>query len=67
MAFKKRQAEEEFISERKEAAKALALKDQEGRQFYSYAEKCLKEWSEQGKNVKPLILELKNKQGKLFQ
>lgn len=67
MSIKKNLAEEEFLNERREAAKALALKDQEGRQFYSYAEKCLKEWNDSGKNVKPLILELKTKQGKLFQ
>jgi len=36
------------------------LLDQQQKNFYSYAEKCIGEWQSQGKNVKPLILELKN-------
>jgi hypothetical protein len=37
-----------------------ALQDQQEKNFYSYAEKCVSEWDTQGKNVKPLIMELKN-------
>ena len=37
-----------------------ALQDQQEKNFYSYAEKCIDEWQGQGKNVKPLIIELKN-------
>jgi len=36
------------------------LLDQNEKNFYSYTEKCIKEWQAQGKNVKPLIMELKN-------
>ena len=39
---------------------AQALLDQQEKNFYSYAERCIAEWQAQGKNVKPLILELKN-------
>ena len=37
-----------------------SLQDQQDKNFYSYAEKCISEWQAQGKNVKPLIMELKN-------
>ena len=42
------------------ALKTQALLDQQEKNFYSYAEKCIEEWQGQGKNVKPLIMELKN-------
>lgn len=40
--------------------KAQALLDQQEKNFYSYAERCIKEWQDAGKNVKPLVMELKN-------
>lgn len=40
--------------------KSQALLDQQEKQFYSYAEKCIQGWNDTGKNVKPLILELKS-------
>ena len=40
--------------------KTQALLDQQEKNFYSYAEKCIQDWQAQGKNVKPLIMELKN-------
>jgi len=39
---------------------AKEMLETEDIKFASYAEKCMKEWSDTGKNVKPLILELKN-------
>lgn len=42
-----------------DAATSTALLDHKEKEFYSYAERCIKEWQEAGKNVKPLILELK--------
>ena len=42
------------------ATKTQALLDQKDKQFYSYAEQCIKEWKDQGKNVTPLIMELKS-------
>jgi len=28
--------------------------------FKSYAEKCLKEWQDNGKNITPMLIELRN-------
>lgn len=50
----------EYQSDLEAAAKAQALLDQQEKNFYSYAEQCINQWQEQGKNVKPLIMELKN-------
>ena len=36
------------------------MADQHEKNFYGYAEKCIKEWQDSGKNVKPIIMELKN-------
>ncbi len=60
MDIKKKRAEDDFIRELQESSKTQALLDQKEKEFYSYAEKCIKEWQDAGKNVKPLILELKN-------
>jgi len=50
----------EFQESQVNALKTQALADQQEKNFYSYAEKCINEWQGQGKNVKPLIMELKN-------
>lgn len=50
----------EFIRDQEAAYKAQALLDQQEKNFYSYAEQCINQWQAQGKNVKPLIMELKN-------
>mgnify|MGYP007086555958 CR=1 FL=1 len=50
----------EFRDEQVNALKTQALLDQQEKNFYSYAEKCIQDWQAQGKNVKPLIMELKN-------
>ena len=34
--------------------------EQQEKNFYTYAEQAISEWQGQGKNVKPLIMELKN-------
>ncbi len=57
--FKEKLAEEEFRTEMEAQTSAQALLDQQEKNFYSYAEQCIKEWQATGKNVKPLILELK--------
>jgi hypothetical protein len=41
------------------------LLDQQEKNFYQYAEQAVKNWGEQGKEVKPLILELKNYKKKI--
>lgn len=60
MDFKARRAEQEALIEEELARQAIKMQDDDQLQFHSYAEKCLKEWSAQGKNITPLILELKN-------
>ncbi|CDW72209.1 UNKNOWN [Stylonychia lemnae] len=55
-----KKAEEDYKKQLEETTKAKALLDQNDKEFYSYAEKCIKEWQDAGKNVTPLILELKN-------
>lgn len=57
---KKQNAIAEFQTDQAQALKVRALNDQQEKNFYSYAEKCIGEWQAQGKNVKPLIMELKN-------
>lgn len=49
----------QYRKELEEATRAQALLDQQEKNFYSYAEQAVKEWQNNGKNVKPLILELK--------
>ena len=61
-----KKAEEDFKSELAEAARTQALLDQQEKGFYSYAEQALKEWQQKGKNVTPMILELKNYKKKVF-
>ena len=51
---------QEFVADQEAACKAQALLDQQEKNFYSYAEQCINQWQAQGKNVKPLIMELKN-------
>jgi len=53
------------VSDQYTALRNQALSDQQEKNFYSYAEKCIAEWQSQGKNVKPLILELKNYRKKI--
>ena len=58
--------QEKFVNDQHEALHNQSLVDQQQKNFYSYAEKCIAEWQSQGKNVKPLILELKNYKKKIF-
>lgn len=63
---RRKKAEDEYVKQIHEAADSAALLDQKEKEFYSYAEKCIKEWQDQGKNVRPLILELKNYKKQVF-
>lgn len=58
--IKNRIAVQEFQHQQAESLKTQALLDQQEKNFYSYAEKCIEDWQKEGKNVKPLIMELKN-------
>lgn len=55
---KHKKAEKEFIKELEDADRVKVALDQDEEVFNSYAERCLKEWNDNGKNVKPLLLEL---------
>lgn len=63
---RQKKAEEEFKVDLVDAARTQALLDQQEKGFYSYAEQALKEWQTKGKNVTPMILELKNYKKKVF-
>ena len=63
---RQKKAEEDFKNELADAARTQALLDQQEKGFYSYAEQALKEWQAKGKNVTPMILELKNYKKKVF-
>lgn len=63
---RRKAAEEEYVRDMHTAATSYAMLDQKEKEFYSYAEKCIKEWQDAGKNVKPLILELKSYKKKVF-
>ena len=62
---KKQRAEAEFVADKTQAAMAQALTDQQEKAYYSYAEKCIKEWKDAGKNIKPLLIELKTYKDKV--
>ncbi len=53
-------AEEAFRKDNQASVEAQALLDQQEKGFYSYAERCIRDWEAAGKNVKPLLIELKN-------
>jgi len=57
-AQKQRKLEDEIQKEFDDALRMKAAVAEEDRVFQSYAEKCLSEWDSNGKNVKPLLLEL---------
>ena len=60
MDYKARKLEQEAAVEGELARQAEEVQQADTNQFNSYAEQCLKEWAAQGKNITPLILELKN-------
>lgn len=65
MDFKARKAEDQAQRDLEHAREMLSQKEFDDDHFNSYAEKCLQEWAAQGKNVTPLILELKGYRKKI--
>jgi len=55
---KQKVLEDQILKEFDDALKMKAAIEEEEKIFNSYAEKCLVEWDQGGKNVKPLLLEL---------
>jgi 23S rRNA pseudoU1915 N3-methylase RlmH len=63
---KKEKAEQEFKKELEQNTLTAALLDEKNKQFYSYAERAIKQWQDNGKTVTPLIVELKSYKKKIF-
>jgi len=57
---KQRKLEEQMVKEFDDALRMKAALEEEDKIFKSYAEKCIVEWDDNGKNIKPLLLELQN-------
>jgi len=55
---KQRKLEEEIAKEFDDALRMQAAIQDEEKTFNSYAEMCIKQWDDKGKNVKPLLLQL---------
>jgi hypothetical protein len=62
---KEKELEKSIKQEFKDAMRMKAAIDDEERIFQSYAEKCITEWKDNGKNIKPLLLELENYKKKM--
>ena len=56
---KKRKAQENFFKLTEDAYKTKQRLDMEDDDFIRYAESCIREYKRQGKNINPLLLELK--------
>jgi len=57
---KEKELEKQIKKEFKDAMKMKVAIEEEEKTFQSYAEKCIAEWQDNGKNIKPLLLELEN-------
>jgi hypothetical protein len=66
MDIKRQKAEEEFIKEQEDAYKTKNMLSNETDEFLKYAEGWIKDYYNQGKDITPLILDLKNYKKKLF-
>ena len=58
MDEKQKQREDNFRRELDEAERVKSHLEDEEQQFRSYAEKCTKEWSDNGKSLYPIIKHL---------
>jgi len=57
---KEKELENKIKKEFEDAMKMKVAVEEEDKIFQSYAEKCIAEWTANGKNIKPLLLELEN-------
>lgn len=60
MDLKKQKAEEEFVREQEDAYKTKIMLNNEQEDFIQYAEEWIKDYYKQGKDITPLLLELKS-------
>ena len=66
MDNKKQSAEADFVKEQEDAYKTKLMLNNEQDEFLNYAEGWIKEYYNQGKDITPLILDLKSYKKKLF-
>jgi hypothetical protein len=66
MEVKKKNAETEFVSDQEAAYKTKLMLNNEQDDFLKYAEESIKEYYNAGKDITPLILDLKSYKKKLF-
>lgn len=66
MEIKKQKAEDEFIKDQEDAYKTNLMLQNEQDEFMRYADQCIGEYHSSGKNLIPLILDLKNYKKKSF-
>lgn len=63
---KKKKAEEEFLKDQENAYQTKLMLQNEQSEFLNYAENWVRDYYQDGKDIKPLILELKNYKKRLF-
>lgn len=66
MESKKHKAEEEFLKDQENAYQTKLMLQNEQTEFLNYAENWVRDYYKDGKDIKPLILELKNYKKRLF-
>ncbi len=64
--IKRNKGEDEFVKEQEDAYKTKLMLNAEQDEFLKYAEGWIKEYYNQGKDITPLILDLKSYKKKLF-
>ena len=62
---RKKKVEDEFVKEQEDAFKTKMMINMEQDEFLTYAESCIRDCYNSGKDITPLILELKNYKRKL--
>lgn len=62
---KEKKLEAEILKELEDAQRVKCALEDDERVFNSYAEKCLNEWQDNGKNIKPMLLELQKYKAKI--
>jgi len=66
MDIKKQKAEDEFVKDQEDAYKTNLMMQKEQDEFMRFADECIGEYHQSGKNIVPLILDLKNYKKKSF-
>lgn len=66
MEVKKQKAEDEFVKDQEDAYKTNLVLQKEQDEFMRYADECIGEYHQAGKNLVPLILDLKSYKKKTY-